>query len=209
MNAMRTLCLISMLGLGATAAAAPATNDVNDVRAELAQRRDEMIVALHQYWMRGAFPVNVYQPGMVNIFRDGAGRLCAVANLVHASGHDELVDAQVAANNFIRLKDLGTEGPLADWILASGFTREELVDLQGAGYLPMQAPGTEGLQLALQGQNFAVKVDEPRVVAERAALRTRLAAAEKQLRADSAQSLDVAAARLTVARAKAHEANRR
>jgi hypothetical protein len=209
MNAMRTLFLISMLGVGAgsaVAAPAPANDEASTARAELAQRREEMIVALHRYWMRGDFPVNLYQAKMVNIFRDDAGRLCAVANLVHASGHDDLVDGQVAADNYIRLKDLGTDGPLADWILGSGFTREELVDLQGAGYLPMEAPRGESLQLAIQNLNV---VDAKALTAERGALRTRLAAAEQKLRGDSERSLDVAAARLAAARAKTHESHRR
>ena len=202
---MRTLFLISILGLGATASAAPSpkADDVASARAELAQRREEMITALHTYWERGAFPVNVYQARTVNIFRDDEGRLCAVANLVHASGHDDLVLAQVETDNYIRLKDLGADGPLADWILGSGFTREELVDLQGAGYEYMrpQMPNEQTIQL---GQN-TLNVDTPRVVAERAALRTRLAAAEQRLRHDNDQSLDVAAARLAAARAKSHD----
>ena len=202
---MRTLFLISILGVGAAASAAPSpkADDVASARAELAQRRDAMITALHTYWERGAFPVNVYQARTVNIFRDDQGRLCAVANLVHASGHDDLVDAQVAADDYIRLKDLGTDGPLADWILGSGFTREELVDLQGAGYEYMrpQPPNEKVIELGLNN----LDIDTARVVAERAALRTRLAAAEQRLRADSDKSLDVAARRLAAARAKAHD----
>jgi hypothetical protein len=212
MKAMRTLFLISMIGVGgaaATAAPAPANDDASAVRAELAQRRDEMITALHTYWMRGAFPVNVYLPDTVNIFRDGVGHLCAVANLVHASGRDDLVDAQVVADNYIRLKDLGTDGPLADWILGSGFTREELVDLQGAGYEYMQPKiNVEAPQLQLANEQLNGPNLE-KLLAERTALRTRLAAAEQKLRADSDASLDVAAARLVAARAKSHERNRR
>jgi hypothetical protein len=213
-DAIRNLFLISMLGLSvtatATAAPASAASAPNaDVRAELAQRREELIVALHSYWMHGDFPVNIYQPKMVNIFRDQRGRLCAVANLVHASGHDELVDAQVKADNYIRLADLGTSGALADWILSSGFTREELVDLQGAGYLPMQNNinvnvNNEQLQLALD----KMYTQQAPIVAERATLRARLATAEQKLRADSEKSLDVATARLVAARAAAHEAAR-
>jgi hypothetical protein len=160
------------------------------LRAELAARRDRMIHELHRYWIAGAFPVNVYQPRMVNIFRDDLSRLCAVANLIHASGRDDLIDAQVAADNYLALRDLPDHGPIADWIASSGLTREEIVAVQGLGYQFVQElpgrPRNDRLAVLMARQR------ERQIALERAALRTRLSAAETTLRAGGRASLDVA-----------------
>ena len=189
----KLMILISILFVGASAQAGE--------RDELAAKRAAALDALHDYWVHGDFPINVTKARMINIFRDGSGRLCAVANLIHASGRNDLVDAQVAHDNYIALKDL-RGGDIADWMLESGLTREELVDLQGEGYIPMTAPNLEPTQMQLaQGVNVVIPAGTYQRIAEKAALRTRLSAAELILRAQSDTSLDTAAARL-------HEAHR-
>lgn len=220
---MRRTISISILAAAAVGAAATAqatntnTTSTDDgdaraaIRADLAQHRAKALDALHAYWVGGNFPINVYREKMVNIFRDGAGRLCAVANLIHQSGRDDLVTMQVKADNYIALRDL-RGGAIADWIAQSGLTREELVDLQGAGYefqyKNINVEGPRGQMIVLDNGNQILNVVPApayREIAEKAALRTRLSAAEQKLRATSDASLDLATARVVAARvANAH-----
>lgn len=74
------------------------------------------------------FPNNTYNGKIINVWRDDAGDLCAVATMVNASD-PTLVNRVAEQNNFIRLGTV-TTGPLMDWILASGFTQEEIAQIQ-------------------------------------------------------------------------------
>jgi hypothetical protein len=105
------------------------TPDRATVRAQLAQHRAQQIARLTGYAQRAEFPHNFDKPTSAHIFRDGAGRLCAVANLVHQDGRDDLVDATVREHNDLAIGDVN-DGPMLDWILASGLTQEELVRIQ-------------------------------------------------------------------------------
>jgi len=180
--------ILAMLVL-AIAACGNAVADAPSVEDQLTAKRNAMLDELHAYWVRGEFPVNVYRDEMANIFRDGDGRLCAVANLIHASGHDELVDAQVKQDNFIALRDLD-RGPVMDWIAQSGFTYEELVDLQGLGYQPID----------MNDIKLEVVQPDTRIALERLQLQTRLSAAEQKMRANTKRSVTIAAARATLRR---------
>lgn len=95
----------------------------------LAVQRRQNIARLRSYMQAGAFPENRVRPGRLNVFVDANGRLCAVANLLALSGHRVLVDRVSRANNFVRFADVAT-GPLVDWALSSGLTREEIVRIQ-------------------------------------------------------------------------------
>ena len=77
----------------------------------------------------GVFPINDVQPGALNVFMGPSGHLCAVANLMAFDGEGAMVDATAAATNYVRLADVH-EGALYDWILASGFTQEEIARIQ-------------------------------------------------------------------------------
>jgi hypothetical protein len=99
------------------------------VRARLALRRAQQLDQLGAYAVRGEFPHNYAQPMAAHVFRDAAGRLCAVANLVHQDGRDDLVDATVREHNDLAVADVH-DGPMLDWILGSGLTQEELARIQ-------------------------------------------------------------------------------
>lgn len=162
-------------------------------RAILAARRAQQIEHLHEYWVAGNFPVNLETADMLNIFRDGQGRLCAIANLIYQSGYHALLEQTVRDDNHVALRDIH-DGPLEDWMLASGLTHEEIVLVQGIGY--------EGMGGWNEGLRFELVEDvEAKIVRQTEELRTRLAAAEQQLRAQTDASLDLAVARLQADRA--------
>jgi hypothetical protein len=98
--------------------------------ADLAAHRAQAIARLHDYREAGAFPSgDSGRP--LSVFRDRNGVRCPMAELIHASGRDDLVDAVVAANNTLRLADVHA-GPLYDWMLHSGLTLDEIAMVQGA-----------------------------------------------------------------------------
>jgi len=99
------------------------------VRADLASARRRHLGMLRRYAQAMEFPVNTYQPGMLNVFVDEQGHICAAANLIARDGQRDLVDATAAQQNFIRLADVH-EGPLLDWMLRSGFTQAEIARIQ-------------------------------------------------------------------------------
>jgi hypothetical protein len=99
------------------------------LRDQLAIARANNLVRLEAYALGGAFPKNQVSPGLLNVFRDDEGHLCAVANLINLDGHTNLIDATAAGDNFIVLANVAS-GPLLDWILESGFTQEEIGMIQ-------------------------------------------------------------------------------
>lgn len=109
-------------------------------RNYLATQRRQNIGWLRAYMQAGVFPENRVRPGRLNVFVDANGRLCAVANLLAHSGHRALVDRVSRVNNFVRFADVSA-GPLFDWSLSSGLTREEIIRIQEPyQYIPRGIP---------------------------------------------------------------------
>lgn len=103
--------------------------DRAQVRAALIANRRANLARFRAYYRAGTYPSNVYADGLTNVWRDEAGRLCAAATIIKASGESALVDSVAEQNNFIKLAEV-TQGPVMDWILTSGFTQAELVAIQ-------------------------------------------------------------------------------
>jgi hypothetical protein len=143
----------------------------------LRDERSRALDRLHDYAIAGRFPRNLDSEGYAHEFLDADGVPCAVANLIWQSGHEDLVRSTAASRNDVVLSDV-TTGPLADWILTSGLTREEVAFIQApAPPMPRSAP-----------------VDEQ--VAARSQLRARLLAVESVLRGDTDASIQLATERL-------------
>jgi len=100
-----------------------------DVRDALAKRRALQIKRLRAYKEARLFPRNRVSDGVINVFRDEDGLLCAVANLIWLDGDLELVEETAKDSNTIKMGTLES-GPLYDWILYSGFTRDEIAAIQ-------------------------------------------------------------------------------
>jgi hypothetical protein len=190
-NSLRhLLALLLLLTVAAPVANAAAPNaERAAVRALLAKHRAALLARLHAYAVAGQFPHDASVSPALHMFRDDAGRYCAVANLVHQDGRDDLVDEVVVMYNDLAVADVHGGG-LYDWMLASGFTQEELVRIQ------LPAPYI-GDQPARPDQNL-----KPRPITEaemNAAVRTHLAAVEMELRRDADKSLDLATDRYLAA----------
>jgi hypothetical protein len=92
---------------------------------ELRASRKKQIAQLKAYAERGEFAMNIQGRGMAFVWRDDAGRLCAMAHLVNASGRTDLVDRVAKDDNDLQLATV-TEGDLYEWMLRSGLTKEEI-----------------------------------------------------------------------------------
>ena len=175
--------------------AAPAADHRAEWRAFLAQARRTQMDRIHDYRIRGEFPINRVRAGKLNVFVDDrTGALCAVANLIAQSGHRDLVDQTAASNNFIRLADVSS-GPLVDWILTSGLTHEEVVFIQEPYEYQGQVepPAADPVDLPVSGVEPAAA--SPRVV-EKQRLRRHFVAVERRLSSDFERSIDLAMSRL-------------
>jgi hypothetical protein len=168
---------------GPTPADAAVAQDPSALRATLAARRQHHIDELAAYAEAGAFPRNRVALGKLNVFRDEDGHLCAVANMVHLDGLDALVDATAKTNNFVKVAD-EPSGALHDWVLSSGFTREEIALIQEP-YIREQP----------SNPSFAQNED--------ARLRAHFAETIAQLKASTDASLDVALKRAVEAQVTA------
>jgi hypothetical protein len=139
--------------------------EVSPWRAFLAAQRVTQIARLRAYAQAGVFPFNRERPGRVNVFVDDGGRLCAVANLISMSGLRALVDRVAHENNFVRFADLSS-GPVVDWALSSGLTREEIIRIQEPyAYIPEEQPPQARWQ-AEQAERTRLQAHFSRVISE-------------------------------------------
>jgi hypothetical protein len=167
--------------------------DRESVRADLAKHRARQIERLGAYAVRGEFPHNYAGPTRAHIFRDEGGRLCAVANLVHQDGRDDLVDTTVREHNDLAIADV-KDGPMLEWVLGSGLTQEELARIQ------LPAPVMTRQQQARPANNDLVArkdadgtpMNEARM---NETVRQHIAQVQYELRANTQESLDVATQR--------------
>lgn len=99
------------------------------IRDALAAKRRLQIDRLTAYSDAGVFPLNREEPGMLNVFIDDAGSICAAANLMWQDGQADLVRKTAVADNYLRLATVSS-GPLMDWMLTSGLTQGEIDRIQ-------------------------------------------------------------------------------
>src|SRR5262249_3078540 len=138
--------------------------------------------------------------------RDADGRYCAVANLIHVDGRDDLVESTVREHNDLAIHDVH-DGPIMDWILESGLTQEELERIQFPSRpLTLVRPPDAAPKRPTPVDEVAVAKDpdphplRPSVDARdedamKTLVRGRLAQVEAELRAHSEESLALAIAR--------------
>jgi hypothetical protein len=147
--------------------------------SELAGRRAQMIGWLHDYAEAGVYPTDA--SGMpLSVFRDDKGVRCPMAELIHKSGRDDLVEAVVKEDNAVRLGDVH-EGPLHDWMLGSGLTEDEIAMVQGA--------------MSFNEIRYEELLEQPRLVAQ-GEVRGRIEMAEAALRVGTSSSINIASAKL-------------
>ena len=125
--------------------------DVSHLDADQRAARRRVIEELAAYRRRGTFTENTGFPGARKpYFVDDAGRLCAVANLLDASGEHALVDAVAATNNHAWVAELAGEAAFLDWLDRTGLTFEEAARIQVPGFTP-PPPSPDNLDQANPG----------------------------------------------------------
>jgi hypothetical protein len=94
--------------------------------------RAQLIAELARYRDRGAFPHNYDFPGrLVPYFVDRkTGAMCAVANLLAASGRRDIVSRVAAANNNVWVDDLQADTAFTHWLGDNGLTLSEAARIQ-------------------------------------------------------------------------------
>ncbi len=159
-------------------------------RERLLSARQQNLARLKLYIDAGAFPKNQVQPGLLNVFQDDDGHLCAVANLINLDGHTKLIGSTALANNYIVLATLN-QGPLVDWILDSGFTQEEIAAIQ-VPYMGELGSAKENQVAPILAQQELNNFREQEVKR----LQSALGAVHSQLVANTASSIEVALLRI-------------
>lgn len=150
------------------------------LRAKLLERRAQNLAHFRAYQAKGSFPANTFLEGDLNVWIDDFGNICAAASIIKAGGGGDLVKRVGDQTNFIRLVDV-KQGPLMDWMLMSGFTKEEIVAIQA----PMVYIGDEDRRLNQQFQ-----------LAETARLKKLYKTVERSLLKNQKQSIELAVTRL-------------
>ncbi len=95
--------------------------------------------AFESYILRADFGRSL-APDRVNLFRDGDGRLCAVADAMHATGADALVERIAVERNTAFVLELTDVPSVAEWLDAVGLTAAEAARVQGACCMPPKSP---------------------------------------------------------------------
>lgn len=113
--------------------------DISSMAPEQRERRARLIEALRAYRERGQFGRNPDSSvERAPIFVDEGGRRCAVAELLHSTGEDELVARVRAGRNSAWILDLAGDRQFSAWLEHNGLTLDEAARIQAPG------PGSRG-----------------------------------------------------------------
>lgn len=105
------------------------TKPVTNLTPEQRQARTRVLDALHEYWLAGVFPENTRHHGeRVPYFIDDAGRACAMAHLIQATGHEDLAARVAGVENNARVLDMKTH--LGPWLAEHGMSADEAALVQ-------------------------------------------------------------------------------
>ena len=121
--------------------------DVSRLSTSQVERRLELITVLRSYRERAEFGRNLDFPGArVPYFVDAGGRRCAVAELLHASGEDVLVERVHDGDNHAWIVDLRGDEDFECWLERVGLTLEEAARIQAppGGYWDYGPGGNPG-----------------------------------------------------------------
>lgn len=107
-----------------------------NLSAEAKQNRYECLDILHDYWINGVFPINLYHDTRTPYFIDNFGTACAVGHLIVETGFEDVAHKIHDENNYAYIAELNQIYPeLQQWADAYGFEMDELAWIQ-PGYAP-------------------------------------------------------------------------
>ncbi len=106
-------------------------NPVEQLNVQQYNSRIQLIKVLDNYRLAGIFPMNYYRNERIPVFIDRHQTHCAVGFLLQHTGHEEMALRIASTDNYAWLKDIH-DAEFPAWQVASGFTMEELMLIQGA-----------------------------------------------------------------------------
>lgn len=92
--------------------------------------RARALADLRAYIDAEAYPTNDVMPDRTPIFIDRFGARCAMAALIEASGHADLVARIARDHRYARIVDLAGDAELGRWLVDHGLTLEEAQRIQ-------------------------------------------------------------------------------
>src|SRR6266545_2606110 len=105
--------------------------DVSALTPAQRQARAKNLDVLHEYWVRGVFPVNTDFPSRhVPYFVDRYGTRCAMAYLIEQSGRGDIVRRIATTQNNAYVRDLQGDADLGAWLRENGLTAAEAARIQ-------------------------------------------------------------------------------
>jgi HEAT repeat protein len=116
--------------------------DVAHLDPDRQSRRCAVLDALQAYLERADFGRS-QEPDRVNLFRDGEGRRCAVAEVMHVTGADTLVERIAAERNRAFVLELTDVPGVAEWLDAVGLTAAEAARVQAGCCGPPMGPQSD------------------------------------------------------------------
>jgi hypothetical protein len=136
----------------------PAADHQAEWRSYLTAQRKLELQRLDEYGKAGQFAMadsRVDGRGLRFVWRDGSGRLCAMAHLVAKSGREDLVEKVASTDNSLQLANV-KDGELYEWMLRSGLTQEEIQLVQFPGFsLQQRDLQTMAIEIQRKKEHFA------------------------------------------------------
>lgn len=109
--------------------------NTDNLSTEQKTNRLKCLDILHDYWINGAFPKNLYHNKRTPYFIDNFGTACAVGQLIISSGCEDFAKKISNESNYLYIKELNEKySDLKNWADTYGFTIDELAWIQ-PGYV--------------------------------------------------------------------------
>src|SRR5262245_47898614 len=113
------------LAVRARLAAKPAT------RPDLEAKRKRILALLDAYIAKGTTPENDHLPWRTPVFIDDKGTICAVGYLIEQTAGRPLAESIASSHRYSFIEDIAKDMPeVRDWVAESGFTLDELGQIQ-------------------------------------------------------------------------------
>ncbi len=114
------------------------SKDLSSLSEEQKQERACLLDVLRNYRERGIFGQDFDVSGERRFaFVDAGGRRCAVAELLHFTGEDELIHYVASTQNEALIVELAQEQELLSWLKRSGLSFDEAARIQAPPHTPI------------------------------------------------------------------------
>ncbi len=114
-------------------------NPIDDLSDEARGRRRAALAHLRRYIEDERYPVNRVSATPTPVFVDEGGARCAMAALLEATGHHDLVARVARTANLARVPALAADGEFSAWLRHHGLTVDEAAAIQPAYHAHIEA----------------------------------------------------------------------